>query len=267
MPDTTAKHGIARPQTSDFISGWPATMRTALDWLDANIALAITTTPRPAAGVFGRLHRAADGEITFDTGSAWVSIPSGSVAARLQPGAADPLTVVAGMIGVDVPMVDIGVQLPTASSVLPASGKFAWCDGSLIRADLYPTFAANVGNAYNGGVAPGNDVDGHPLVRLPNKAGRGSIGSGAGAGLTNRTRGARLGAEEHVLTVAQMPPHNHDIIVRGVQGPVGLWFIQGTQLSQVLGTEYEPDNPLVGGGQAHPNMPPVEVDNWIVRIA
>jgi microcystin-dependent protein len=281
VPDTpTVKYAIARPADTDFVTTWPATMRAALDWLDANIATAITTTPRPAAGKFGRLHRAADGTLTFDTGAAWVEIPTGSVAARLQSGGVDPLTVTYSMLDADVPLLNIGDQVATARQTLPANGKWAWCDGSLIRGDLYPAFAATVGDFYNGGAPVGNDVDGHPLVKLPDKRGRASIGAGAGAGLSNRVRGARFGAEAVALAITNLPQHHHLLATQtgatafvayagggnaGATGnapPSGYnnGFLRAGVVADTAGN-------AAGVGGAHDNMSPVEVDNWMVRIA
>lgn len=284
MPGTTTKYGIAEPLDGDFINSWPATSRTALDWLDANISTFITTSPRPAAGMAGRWHRAADGTLTFDTGTTWVEVPWGSVAARLAAGSSDPLTVTLAMIGADVPLPEVGMQIPTVGG-LPANGKWAWCDGSLIRADLYPAYYAAQGGAahiYNGSVNPGLDGSGNQLVRLPNKAGRVSVGAGTATGAPGavaKLRGSRAGEETHVLSTAELASHTHApgtlamlpyTITAGGGGsltwpqpPGTASAAQYTSLAQT----WSGATAAAGSGTAHQNMPPYEVDNWIVRIA
>lgn len=265
MPSTPSpKFGIVRPADGDFINTWPATTRAIVDWLDPNIATFSEANPRPAAGVSGRLHRhPTTGALSFDTGTAWVDLPFGSIAARLATGGSDPLTVTNSMLGVDVPIINVGDQLPTARQTLPASGRFAWCDGSLIRADLYPAFMTAVGHAYNGGVSPGNDASGFPLVRLPDKKGRGSIGAGSGAGLTNRLRGARGGAEAVTLSDLHLPSTAPVNIETGQSNWTGAAHAAWMQTVQ-------PSNGLDfyrGRNGGHDNMAPWESDNWIVRIS
>lgn len=282
MPETPSpKHGIVRPADGDFINSWPALLRAVVDWVDPNIATFSEVSPRPAAGISGRWHRnPPDGTLSFDTGAAWVEVPWGSIAALLSPGGGDPLTVTAAMLAADVPVLNVGDQVATARQTLPASGRFAWCDGSLIRADLYPEYMAAVGHAYNGGANPGVDAGGHQLVKLPSKAGRGSIGAGVGQGLSNRVRGSRFGVEAVTLTVAQIPKHGHRIsnfVGGNVTPAVGVGgYRNGTNTGPLQGTDAatgvvsdaaEPSGAILQpGGGSHENMMPVETDNWMVRI-
>lgn len=76
MPESpTPRFGIVAPSDGDFINLWPALMRAALAQVEDLAAIAIDDDPRPAAGTFGRVHRdTGTGAISFDTGSAWVSI-------------------------------------------------------------------------------------------------------------------------------------------------------------------------------------------------
>jgi microcystin-dependent protein len=74
------------------------------------------------------------------------------------------------------------------------------CDGRFLnRADFLFLFNL-IGYSFGGSGAQ---------FQLPNPAGRvpGIIGSGAG--LTPRIMGATVGTETHVLTIAEMPTHNH----------------------------------------------------------
>lgn len=75
MPTSpTTKHGLPKLSGGDDINDYPGVHNEAMDDLDAIIAVADQTMPRPAAGKFGRWHRSTDGTLAFDTGSAWVTI-------------------------------------------------------------------------------------------------------------------------------------------------------------------------------------------------
>jgi microcystin-dependent protein len=271
VPDTpSVKHGIVRPSDGDFVNTWPATTRAVVDWVDDNIATFSEESPRPAAGVSGRWHRdPADGTLSFDTGAAWVEVPYGSIAARLSAGGEDPLTVTAAMLAADVPVLNIGDQVPTARQVLPASGKFAWCDGGLIDRTVYAAFFAAVGHAYNGGVDPGGN-----LVKLPDKRGRGLLGArdmGTGAATitafdrANVARGGKGGVSDVALSVAQMPSHTHPSAVGATSNfdANANETVTLLKVTQVANTATGP----TGGGGTHSNLGPYEADNWMVRIA
>lgn len=59
------------------------------------------------------------------------------------------------------------------------------------------------------GASAAADFAAGKTLALPNTAGRALAGAGAGPGLTARALGAMFGAESHVLTIAQMPQHDH----------------------------------------------------------
>jgi microcystin-dependent protein len=261
MPATpSTKHAIARPADADFINTWPATMRSGIDKLDGLIATFITTTPRPAAGVSGRFHRATDGTISFDTGTVWVEI------ARVT----------------DVALPPVGAIVVTASTVLPSNGRYAWADGSLIDRTVYTEYFAAVGHAYNGGVDPGSN-----LVRLPDKRGRHLLGAnnfGVGApGASNArataARGAAGGEVLHTLLTAGMPSHSHGggshqhsmpFTPLSNSGSHHSWTQNSGAATVNMQTNVVNASGAVinteGGGQGHNNLPPYEADNVLVRI-
>ena len=77
------------------------------------------------------------------------------------------------------------------------------CDGrTLNQADYYWLYQV-IGTTYGSNSST--------TFKLPNPAGRvlGVIGSGVG--LTTRGFGSNVGEETHVLSIAEMPTHNHDI--------------------------------------------------------
>lgn len=206
-------------------------------------------------------------------------------------------------IGAPVP---IGAIVPYAGSALPAGGQWDWADGGLVSASAYPAFAAAVGHAYNGGLDPGGGT-----VRKPDKRGRVPVGAdnfGQGAANripnSNRARGQGGGSEQHVLTTAQLPSHQHadgtlaaNSHVHSLAGsflnvPAGhlmsgryntyasqanyyahdtIGLNSAASLGYNIGgsgaVAVSGSTDVTGSGTAHPNLQPYEVDTYIVRIA
>jgi microcystin-dependent protein len=130
-------------------------------------------------------------------------------------------------------LVPIGAVIPYAGTSLPtlAGGqpqRWAWADGSLINRDVYATFFSRTGHAYNGGQDPlsGTPTQGDPtvgpLVRVPDKRGRSSVGAAnfgpRGAvpstpptsnAYVQAARGANGGEVQHTLVQAELAQHAH----------------------------------------------------------
>lgn len=125
-------------------------------------------------------------------------------------------------------------------------------------------------------------------IALPDLRGRAPIGSGSGAGLTARTHGGSGGAESHVLTTGQIPSHSHGGTTQATQGSDNVITSEtatsgtGAVVGQGTGGQepqqvYKPGSTAshahshdyttssVGGGAAHPNMPPWLALNHIVK--
>ena len=101
----------------------------------------------------------------------------------------------------------IAAEKPTVGDTktsLVESDHLGWlkCDGRLLNVSDYYFLYQLIGNTYGGNSRTFN---------LPNPAGQviGIIGSGVG--LTTRAYGASVGEETHVLTIPEMPTHNHNI--------------------------------------------------------
>jgi len=287
----SAKYGLVKPADADYINTWPASARSMIDAVDALMATADTTDPRPAAGKFGRLHRSPTGTISFDIGTAWVELSRSPHASRHGEGGDDPI----------VGLTPVAAIVPYAGTALPGGGAWAWADGGLINADIYTVFASRVGHAYNGGASPGSGTptQGDPtvgnLVRLPDKRGRSSIGAntfGQGsAGTANSraqwARGANGGEVAHLLawqesgtngnatTGGDTPDHAHAPDVGGaafatnygydfIAGPGGWGFRTYTGGASARHAHYLNAR---NADWAHNIVHPFEVDNYIVRIA
>lgn len=140
-----------------------------------------------------------------------------------------------------------------AGATAPTGWKL--CDGSEVAVDDYPLLYAVIGDTY------GTPSDANHFV-LPDFMGRTPVGAGHGTGLSNRTRGQKVGAETHKLTVNEMPRHRH----KQVDTPwfqssrtmsSGAYTLADIRTSNVY-TEY------TGGDQEHNNMQPSLGINFII---
>lgn len=124
------------------------------------------------------------------------------------------------------------------------------CDGSThLRAD-WPTLYSLLDSAFI------VDAD---TFRTPDLRGRTVIGTGQGAGLTNRALNASGGAETHTLSEPEMPIHSHTYTPPApnidLESPGAPDLIAaGLGLPTQTGT--------AGGGNAHNNMPPFLALNY-----
>ncbi|MEM6270490.1 MAG: tail fiber protein [Bacteroidota bacterium] len=120
------------------------------------------------------------------------------------------------------------------------------CDGQSITQADYPNRFAVIGGTG------------------PDLRSRFVIGVGQGAGLSSRPLFQRGGEEKHVLSVAEMPEHNH---TQGIGGGYTTGGV-GTGNSEGYATDRPKFQALVssaGGSQAHNNMPPFFALTYIIK--
>ncbi|NMH89211.1 phage tail protein [Flavivirga algicola] len=86
-----------------------------------------------------------------------------------------------------------------------APRAWAFCQGQLLSINSNQALFSILGTTYGG--------DGRTSFGLPDLRGRVPIGPGTGPGLTTRRQGQRSGTEYNILTIPQMPSHNHNAIV------------------------------------------------------
>ncbi len=147
------------------------------------------------------------------------------------------------------------------------------CDGQILPINQNQSLYSLLGTIYGG--------DGRTTFALPDLRGRTSLHFGTGSGLSPRSIGQRSGQENHILTVQEIPSHNHTALgsnqVATATSPKS--GVPATTPEPGKGEEkqliYDANADLqmtanmienTGGGQGHNNMQPYLVTNWCICI-
>ena len=164
-------------------------------------------------------------------------------------------------------------QDPFIGEIRMFAGNFAprgWakCEGQLLAISQYNALFSILGTRYGG--------DGRTTLALPDLRGRVAIGSGSGPGLTPRSLSQRSGSETNMLTVANLPAHNHSINAVTADGNTS---VPGGNLpagTKLLDKEYSDATATTtmnatmvsstGGGQAVNNMQPYLTVTYIIAL-
>lgn len=150
-----------------------------------------------------------------------------------------------------------------------APRNWAFCDGQLLPISQNTALFSLIGTTYGG--------DGRTTCALPNLQGRVPMHPGRGPGLTSRRLGQQGGVEMVTLSEAQMPNHNHAL--NAVPDPAEAPSPANNAVARsVGGTFYQTDAtqntvsmaaqalPNTGGSQAHNNLQPFLVMNFIIAL-
>jgi microcystin-dependent protein len=171
---------------------------------------------------------------------------------------------------------------PILGEIVMFAGNFAprgWalCEGQLLAISQNDALFSLLGTVYGG--------DGRTTFGLPDLRGRLAIHAGQGPGLNNHNLGAKFGSENETLTTAQLPNHNHgatsttEIAVNSSAGEEGIGngqyisshtdaFNTAATADKFLGSNPEFDITVgnTGGSQAHTNVQPTLVVNYIICL-
>ena len=167
-------------------------------------------------------------------------------------------------------LVPPGTVQTFAGSVAPSG--WLLCDGNEYTPEQYILLYNAIGTIYGGGEG---------TFQVPDMRSRFALGLGNGDNeLSVRTIGVTGGAETHTLTTNEIPSHNHSITDPGHSHS----YTNNTNdqsVNDTIITESSADNAELsqttgvnttgitvnstGGGQAHNNMPPYMVLNYIIK--
>lgn len=154
--------------------------------------------------------------------------------------------------GIEPMSFPIASMIQYAGSAAPDGWLF--CDGSAVSRDTYADLFAVIGTTYGAG-------NGTTTFNLPDMRGRNVIGTGQGNGLANRELADIGGEETHVLSVNEMPAHNHtERYAASGTSNVGFALYQTSDSATTDGV-----NLNRGGGAAHNNMSPFLALNIIIK--
>jgi hypothetical protein len=108
---------------------------------------------------------------------------------------------------------------------------------------------------------PDADFAAGKTMTLPKALGRTIAGFGSGSGLTARVLGQSLGEESHVLSVGEMPSHNHSVPsgAQTANAPVG----NGSDFPLFTNGQ---TTGLNGSNQPHNNMQPTTFMNVLIKL-
>ncbi len=156
-------------------------------------------------------------------------------------------------------LIPAGTIIQSASINEPA-GWFD-CNGRILLKIDYANLFDAIGYTYGGADASFN---------IPDMRGRVGVGSGTGSLLTPRTLGQASGEEGHVLTVGELPSHNHTLTRRGNEDtgsfdPGNARRDESSAATTDRNTQGTFTTSSVGSGSAHNNMQPYVVLRYLIK--
>ena len=180
------------------------------------------------------------------------------------PGALDTINELATALGDDpnfrTTILNLIAERGTRTGAIVACGGAAapsgylLCDGREVSRATYSALFAAIGEVWGVG-------DGATTFNLPDLQGRVLAGAGPGLGTGLDSVGETGGSATHTLTTNEIPAHSHTF-----EGQHGGTRTNGVDPS--LGDENNTETVTtteVGGGQAHNNVQPTAVVNWVIK--
>lgn len=148
---------------------------------------------------------------------------------------------------------------------------WTFCNGQLLQIAQNAALFSILGTTYGG--------DGRTTFAVPDLRGRSPMHPGNGPGLTQRRLGERTGVETVTLTSGQVAEHSHswqvadelgnqttpagNALAQSPTGRGGYLLYNSVPTSAAMAPEVVAD---AGGGQAHNNMQPALVVNFVIAL-
>lgn len=158
--------------------------------------------------------------------------------------------------------IPVGAQIPFTGTTIPSG--YLLCDGRAVSRTTYKDLFAVIGTTYGAG-------DGSTTFNLPNMTGRVPVGYKASDTYFG-TLGKSLGASTVKLTINQMPKHTHSSPYNAGARWLGSSGYANTNSAWANGYVFDRDENIgslknTGGDQAHDNIQPSLVVNYIIKYA
>ena len=159
-----------------------------------------------------------------------------------------------------------GMLVPYAGTSAPTGWLF--CFGQAVSRTTYADLFSAISTTYGSG--DGSSTFNLPDLRGRTVAGKDDMGGSSAnrltdqsGGLNGDTLGDTGGAETHTLTTSQMPPHNHRQRHNGTSGGISNQMRSGGGASAQTNSVNTTTN--TGGGNAHNNVQPTIILNYIIK--
>ena len=144
--------------------------------------------------------------------------------------------------------------------------NWALCQGQLLPISQNQALFSLLGTTYGG--------DGRTTFGLPDLQGRVAMGAGRGAGLSDRRIGEKGGVESVILNTTQLPSHSHATTINVSNAPGEESTVNGQVIANHAGAFNEDSlagqtlggvtSAAAGGNQAHTNVQPYTVVNYVI---
>lgn len=210
---------------------------------------------RGREGTIAQAHAAGANVAMYFTETHWDDLIDGVLTEHKQDGTHGAITATSVSVGGVSVVSPAGAIMQYAGSSAPSGWLIA--DGSAVSRSTYSALFSVIGTTYGAG-------NGTTTFNLPNLKGKVPVGKDS-ADTSFDSLGETGGAKTHTLTISEMPSHNHRKATKYTSGTTNFTDPQSwprVDATSVV-TDLFTDN--TGGGQAHNNLQPYLVLNYIIK--